>query len=128
MFAASAQQPRIHLTAAAKAIALAAIKHGHLPHSPAAAAGPRPLRNRFGRSFLPVEADIPLPETERKVTARPFAHMQIGESFFEPAGTVEVDTLLRRMKSDAKEYSPMKFLCEAREEEGVPGARAWRVV
>jgi hypothetical protein len=129
MFSAHAPAPRHHLTAAAKTIAINAIKHGHLPRSPEAASSfknNRPLTNRFGRKFLKVAADIPLPDKGILKTARPFAHMECGESFFEPVGDLSKETLIRRIKMDAKDYSPRKFICEARTEGGIAGVRVWR--
>lgn len=130
MMFATAATPRYHLTTAAKAIAINAIKHGHLPRSPAAAATAhrsRPVANRFGRKFLPIEADIPMPNGACNQTARPFEHMDCGESFFEPADGQNVETLIRRMKWDAKAYSPKKFGYEIRTENNVRGVRAWRI-
>ena len=137
IFADSFPKPRVHLNAAAKAMVLAAIRTGHMPRSPAAAAAAakaaagssdRPLVNRFGRPFLPIDKHVPLPDGMAPKTARPFALLAIGESFFEPCNGVSIETLTTRVKWDAKAYSPAKFETAAVMENDVEGLRVWRVV
>lgn len=130
MFAAG-HTPRIHLTACAKSIALQAIRAGRIQHRPAsgAAARPaeRPLVNRFGRPYLPIDKDVPLPDSDSKTTARPFALLAIGESFFEPCGALSPATLAQRIKWDAKAHRPKLFNHFETTEGGQPGLRVWRV-
>jgi hypothetical protein len=129
MFSAHISAPRRYMTVAAKKNLINAAKHGHLPHSPDAGSSfknSRPLTNRFGRKFLKVAADIPLPCKGSPKTARPFAHMECGESFFEPVGDLSKEILIRHIKWDAKAYTPRKFICEARTENGIAGVRVWR--
>lgn len=126
MLVQSIPTPRLHLTAAAKRLALEAIKSRRItlaaPHHDG-----RPLVNRFGRKYLPIDAGIPLPESVASGSARPFGLMQVGESFWEAAAHCSVATLLKRIKWDAKAYVPAKFGYENICQNGVDGIRVWRL-
>jgi hypothetical protein len=118
-------RPRTYLTCAAKAIALRAIRDTR-------AAQPRagcelPLVNRFGRPYLAIDKGVPLPDQHGHTTARPFAHMGIGDSFFEPAADGDIAKLTQRITWDAKCYRPRRFDLTTTTENGQPGLRVWRV-
>jgi hypothetical protein len=130
MFAAG-HQPRRHLTAAAKAMLASAIQSGeYRPHI----AGPtaRPLVNAKLRPFLPVDKDMPYPGTTSLRFARPWALMDVGDSFFEPLNGTTAKSLTDRMKWDAKAQTPKgsparRYDFIATTENGQPGLRVWRL-
>jgi hypothetical protein len=117
--------PRVHLTSAAKAIALRAIRDNR-----PAQRGPdrdAPLVNHLGRTYLPIDKGVPLPHQKGPATARPFAHMRIGDSFFEPVPDGDIAKLTQRIKWDAKCYRPKRFDLSTTTENGQSGLRVWRV-
>lgn len=118
-------KPRSHYTHAAKAALRDMIRNGRPGPRAAVSHG----TNRFGRPYLPVEKGVPLPDPAGKTpsTARPWALLDIGESFFEAAGSATIETLTQRIKWDAKAYRPKQFTLAEVVEGGQPGLRVWRV-
>ena len=115
--------PRHHFSQAAKSRLLAEI-HGQDRATFKAAA--RPLVNHFGRPFLPIEKGVPMPKIKSVPTARPWAHMEIGDSFFEALGDLSSATLTQRLKWDAKPYAPRKFQIIELTHNDTRGLRVWR--
>ncbi len=129
MMFAQGHQPKAFFTHAAKTIALQAIrtKRGRRTKTTVVAAAPLPMVNRFGRPYLPIDKGVPMPDRNGELTARPFALMEIGDSFFEAAGETPIDTLAQRIKWDAKHYRPKRFDAAEVTEGGTPGLRIWRL-
>lgn len=125
MFAAG-HQPRPHLTAAAKARAVADYLSNRRLTLGLPAAQP-PMRSHHGRPFLPVDSAVPMPLRKGTPHARPFPHMAVGDSFFEPCNGVSLKTLLQRIRWDAKHHKPARFEYVEMTQDGKPGYRVWRV-
>ena len=122
MFAAS-HTPRPHLTEAAKARAVQA----YLSNRRLTLGLPKAQVSYHGRPYLPIDTTVPPPPPKGKTYARPFRLMAIGDSFFEPCNGVFLSTLQSRIRWDAKDHSPAKFVMAEETQNGQDGLRVWRV-
>ena len=118
--------PRPHLTQAAKAAAVTAYLANRRLTLALPASQP-PMTSRHGRPFLAVDTAVPMPLRRGTPFARPFQHMALGDSFFEPLGNVPQQTLIQRIKWDAKHYRPARFDIIEMTQDGIDGLRVWRV-
>lgn len=123
--------PRRHLNAAAKAKLASAIQSGQYRTCIAGAAA-KPLVNTKLRPYLPIDKGLPYPGASTLRFARPWALMDVGDSFFEPLNGCTVKGLTDRMKWDAKAQSPKgqparRYDYIATTENAQPGLRVWRL-
>lgn len=68
-----------------------------------------------------IRSDIPIPEPLRGVAKYPFDELEVGQSFFVPNASGS------KLHSAAIRCKPKKFTVRRVNENGVWGARMWRV-
>lgn len=81
-----------------------------------------------------IDVNIPLPTTRGRPAefSFPFANMQVGDSFFVPAGAEGLEKIRSRLSSSivrfrARVARTAKFSTRVVVEDGVNGVRVWRV-
>lgn len=73
---------------------------------------------------IKIDKDVPLPEGAARSTTYPFEDMEINDSFFVPGKNSDQ---LTNAASHWRKKNGWSFACRNTEEEGVKGARVWRV-
>jgi hypothetical protein len=68
-----------------------------------------------------IEITKGVPTPHRGRSKYPFRHMELGDSFFAPGGTVI------GLHGCARRHRPMRFTCRSVVENGVAGVRVWRI-
>lgn len=74
-----------------------------------------------------IDRDIPIPnpeETKGRKPSFPLMKMEVGDSFFVAGGQ---DCVARRLAIATWRLAPKKFQISRRAENGVKGARCWRI-
>lgn len=73
---------------------------------------------------IKIDKNVPMPDGVNRETKWPFADMEVGDSFFAPGHT---SNQMTNAAAHWRKKNGWSFSCRNTEEEGVKGARVWRV-